>query len=79
MIKKVLGVILIAVVIAALLPVLLPLLFDSIGDIDAIAHEDAGAELDLLQTLWPIVVMIVIIGIAAGLVFFALKRFGVIK
>ena len=79
MIKRVLGVILIAVVIAALLPVLLPLLFDSIGDIDAITHEDAGAELSLLKTLWPIVVMIVIIGIAAGLVFFALKRFGVIK
>ena len=79
MIKKVLGVILIAVVIAALLPVLLPLLFDSIGDIDAITHEDAGAELALLKTIWPIVVMVIIIGIAAGLVFFALKRFGVIK
>ena len=79
MIKKVLGVILIAVVVAALVPVLLPLLFDSIGDIEDITHEDAGAELDLLQTLWPIVVMIVIIGIAAGLVFFALRRFGVIK
>lgn len=79
MIKKVLGVILIAVVIAALLPVLLPLLFDSLGDIDAITHEDAGAELDLLQTIWPIVVMIIIIGVAAGLVFFALRRFNVIK
>ena len=79
MISKVLGVVLIAVVVAALLPVMLPLLFDSIGDIEDITHADAGAELDLLQTLWPIVVMIIIIGIAAGLVFFALRRFKVIK
>lgn len=79
MIKSVLGVILIAVVIGALVPVLAPLLFDTIGDIDAITHEDAGSELTLLKTLWPIVVMIVIIGIAAGMVFFALRRFGVIK
>ena len=79
MIKKVLMVILVAVVVAALLPVLLPLLFDSIGDIDAISHEDAGAELSLLQTLWPIVVMIIIIGIAAGLVFYALRHFGVVR
>lgn len=79
MIKKVLGVILIAVVVGTLLPVLLPLLFDTIGEVDAITHEDAGAELTLLQTIYPIVIMVIIIGIAAGLVFFALRRFGVIK
>ena len=79
MIKSVIGVLLIAVVIGALIPVLLPVLFDTIGDIDDITHADAGAELTLLKTMWPIVVMVVIIGIAAGMVFFALRRFGVIK
>lgn len=78
MIKKVLGVILICVVIAALLPVLLPLLFDSISDIEAINVTASPAAGGMLQTMWPIVVMIIIIGIAAGLVFFALKRFDVI-
>ena len=79
MIKSVIGVILIAVVIGALIPVLLPVLFDTIGDIGDLTHADAGAELDLLQTMWPIVVMVIVIGVAAGLVFFALRRFGVIK
>lgn len=79
MIRKVLGVVLICVVVAALLPVLLPLLFDSIADIDAINITASPAAGGMLQTMWPIVVMIVIIGIAAGLVFFALRKFNVIK
>ena len=79
MIKKVLGVILIAVVIAALLPAVLPLLFDTAEPIESInitASPEAGG---MLQTMWPIVIMIIIIGVAAGLVFFALRRFKVVK
>ena len=79
MIQKLIGILLVVVVIGALIPVLLPLLFDTIGDIDAITHVDGGSGLTLLQTLWPIVVMVIIIGIAAGLIFFALRRFGVVK
>lgn len=79
MIKKILGVILIVVVLGAAIPVILPLLFDTQGDIEAMnvtASPEAGG---LLKTMWPIVVMIIIIGIAAGLIFFALKRFNVIR
>lgn len=79
MIKKVIGVVLIAAVIAALLPVLLPLLFDSIADVEAINVTASPAAGGMLQTMWPITIMVIIIGIAAGLVFFALKRFGVVK
>ena len=79
MIKSVIGVLLIVVVIGALIPVLLPLLFDTVGDIDDITHADGGSGLTLLKTIWPIVVLVIVIGIAAGLVFFALRRFGVIK
>lgn len=79
MIKKVLAVILIAVVIAALLPAILPLLFDTVAPIESMnvtASPEAGG---LLKTVWPIVIMVIIIGVAAGLVFFALKKFNVIK
>lgn len=79
MIKKVLAVILIAVVIAALLPAVLPLLFDTVAPIESMnitASPEAGG---MLQTMWPIVIMIIIIGVAASLVFFALRRFKVIK
>ena len=79
MIKKVLGVIIIAVVIAALIPALLPLLFDTQSDISSMNVTASPAAGGMLQTMWPIVVMIVVIGIAAGLVFFALRRFNVIK
>ena len=79
MIKRVLVVILIAVVIAALLPVLLPLLFDTVEPIESMNVTASPAAGGLLQTMWPIVIMIIIIGIAAGLVFFALRHFGVIR
>lgn len=79
MIKKVLGVIIIAVVIAALIPVMLPLLFDSQSDIASMNVTASPAAGGMLQTMWPIVVMIIVIGIAAGLVFFALKRFKVVR
>jgi len=78
MIQKLLGVLIVLVVVGALLPVLLPLIFDTIGDMDAIEHESAGTELGMLKTLWPITIMVLIIGIAGGLIFFALKQFGVI-
>ena len=79
MIKRVLGVIIIAVVIAALIPAMLPILFDTSGPIESMNITASPAAGGMLKTMWPIVVMIIIIGIAAGLVFFALKRFKVIR
>lgn len=79
MIKKVLAVILVVVVIGALIPVLLGLLFDTAEPISSMNVTASPAAGGLLQTMWPIVIMIIIIGIAAGLVFYGLKRFNVIK
>ena len=81
MLKSVIGVILMVVILGALLPTLLPMFFETATDIDTVAtnssYEDYGAP--VLGTVWPIVLTVIILGIAAGLVFFALRRFGVIR
>jgi len=79
MIQKLLGVLIVLVVIGALLPVLLPVLFDSSAGIASMNVTASPAAGGMLKTMWPIMVMILIIGIAGGLIFFALKRFGVLK
>jgi len=81
MIKSVIGVILVVMVLGVLLPTVLPLMLDTDTDIQTFAadagYSDVGAP--LFGTLWPIVMIVVMIGIAAGVVFFALKRFNVIS
>ena len=76
MIKNILMVILVVVVLGALLPVVLPMFFDTTADIEAIAGSEP--ELIMLQELWPLALMIIIIGLAAGLIFYALRKFNVI-
>ena len=79
MIKKLIGVLLVLVVVGALLPVLLPLLFDTVGDVASMNVTASPAAGAMLQTMWPIVIMVIIIGVAAGLIFFAIKRFGIMR
>lgn len=76
MVKKVIGVVLVIVVLGALLPVLWPMLTDTDTNIQAI--EGGGVVTDFLQAMWPVALIVVGIGIAAGLVMYALKKFGVI-
>lgn len=74
MVKKVIGVILIVVVLGALLPVLWPMMVGTDADIQAM---EGGGITDFLQAMWPVALIIVGIGIAAGLIFYALRQFGV--
>ena len=79
MVKRVIGVLLIVIVLGAMIPAVLPKLFDTAGDISSLNVTAAPEAGGLLQTMWPIVLMVLVIGVAAGLVFFALRRFNIIK
>lgn len=70
----------VVVVLGALIPILIPLMQDTATDIAAMqGTPGAEPEIDMLVTLWPIMLLILIIGVAAGVIFFALKHFGVVK
>jgi len=79
-IKKVIGVILGVVILGALLPVVLPLMFDTATDIEAVANNATYAAYGapVLGTMWPIVLIVIVLGIAAGVIYMALRKFGVI-
>lgn len=64
------------VVLGALIPILWPLMDTTNTDIQAM--NGTSTITTFLQTMWPIVLLIIGIGICAGLVFFALRKFGVI-
>ena len=80
MIKKVMGVILGVVILGALLPVVLPLMFDTATDIEAVATNATYAAYGapVLGVMWPIVLIVIVLGIAAGVIYMALRKFGVI-
>lgn len=75
MIKKVIGIVLMVVVLGALLPVLWPMVEDTAADVSG-NLSGTGPGGTFIATMWPIVLLIVGIGVAAGLIFYALKRFG---
>lgn len=75
MVKQVVAVIVMIVVLGTLIPVLWPMMTDTSADIAALNGTDAGT--GFMKTAWPIVLVIIGIGIAAGLIFFALRKFGV--
>lgn len=76
MIKQVLGVVMLIIVLGALIPVLWPMMEATDTDIQALM--ETGPITVFLQTMWPIVLLVIGIGVAAGLVFYSLKKFGVI-
>jgi hypothetical protein len=76
MIKKVLGVAVTLVVMGALVPVLWPLIIASNTNIQNIAGSDSATA--FLKALWPVLLIIVALGVAGGLVFYVLRKFGVI-
>lgn len=77
MTKKVVSVILLVVVLGALIPALWPSMQATDTDIQALNATAGDIATPFLQTIWPIVLLVIGIGIAAGLVFFALRKFGV--
>lgn len=79
MLKKVIMVIMVVVVLGAALPILIPMATDTTTDIAAIQGIPGDdPAVDLLVELWPIMLLIIILGIAAGVIFYGLKHFGVI-
>lgn len=63
------------VIFGALVPVLFPMITDSDTAIQALTGTDDGTV--MLQTLWPILLIVCGIGIAVGVVYYALKKFRV--
>lgn len=63
------------VIFGALIPVLFPLITASDTDIQALTGTDDGTV--MLQTLWPILLIVCGVGIAVGVIYYALKRFRV--
>ena len=65
------------VVLGAAIPVVWPMLQETETDIAAL-NESAGATAatNFLESMWPIVILIVGLGIVVALIWFGLKRFG---
>ena len=68
-----LGVVIVIVVMTQAIPVLWPSAANSTA-IDAMSGTDAGTT--TVQAFWPIILLLVGLGLAIGLVVFALKKFG---
>lgn len=77
MVGKVVSVILLIVVLGAIVPALWPVMQDTDTDIQAL-NATGSTSTAFLQTVWPIVLLVIGIGVAAGLIFYALRRFGVL-
>ena len=75
LVRRIVLVLLVVVVIGVTVPVLWDL-FQDAGD--AIAGLSGGSETDILQAIWPVAMILISIGIGAGVVFYALKQFGVV-
>jgi heme/copper-type cytochrome/quinol oxidase subunit 2 len=75
-IKRVIGVAVTLVVLGVLVPVLWPLIITSNTNIQNISGSDAATA--FLKVLWPITLILVAVGIAAGLIFYVLRKFGII-
>lgn len=68
---------LVLIVLGALIPVLWPMLQDTQTDIDAL-NATGSTSTAFLQNMWPIVLLVVGLGIVVALILYALKRFGVL-
>ena len=68
-----LGVVVVLVVMTRAIPVLWPLAANSTA-IDAMTGTDAGTT--TVQAFWPIILLLVGLGLAIGLIVFALRKFG---
>lgn len=62
------------IVIAYSFPVLWPIVTTAGANITGMSGSDAGTT--TMQAFWPVVLLMVGLGIAVGLVLFALKKFG---
>lgn len=70
------GVAVVMLVLGTAVPVLWPLVADTSDNITAMTGTDVGTT--TIQALWPIILLVIGLGIAVGLIIYALKRFNII-
>lgn len=77
LLKGLIVTVIVLIIIGSAFPVIWPMVTGDVTDnITAMSGTDAGTS--MFQSFWPIVLMVVGIGIAAGLVFYALRKFGLL-
>jgi len=67
------GIVVILIVLGTTIPVLWPLATATTTNITAMSGTDAGTE--TIQAFWPIIILVVGLGLAVGLIAYALKKF----
>jgi len=72
----IIGTALVLMVVAYVFPIIWPLVTDAGADITSMNGTDAGTT--TVIAFWPVVLLMVGLGIAIGLVMFALRKFGIL-
>jgi len=70
------GVVVVIIVMARAIPVLWPLATEASENITGMTGTDAGTT--TIQAFWPIILLLVGLGVAIGLIIYALKKFGIL-
>ena len=71
------GIVVTIIVLARAIPVLWPLATEASANITAMEGTDAGTT--TIVAFWPVVLLIVGLGVAIGLIVYALKRFNILS
>jgi hypothetical protein len=69
-------VIVVMIVLGSAIPALWPLLTATSANITAMAGTDAGTA--TIKAFWPVIILVVGLGVAVGLIVYGLKKFGLL-
>ena len=69
------GVVVTIIVLAKTIPVLWPMATEASGNVTAMTGTDEGTE--MMVAFWPIVLLIIGLGVAIAVITFALRKFGI--
>ena len=70
------GIIVVLLVLGSAVPVLWPMAAATADNISAMTGTDAGTT--TIQAFWPVILLVVGLGMAVGLIVFALRKFGLL-
>lgn len=77
LVGSLIGAVVMIIVLARAIPVLWPLATSASGNITAMTGTDAGTT--TIQAFWPVILLLIGLGMAVGLIVWALKKFGVLS
>ena len=77
LLTAVIGIVVTIIVLARAIPVLWPLATEASENVTAMTGTDAGTT--TIVAFWPIILLLVGLGIAIGLIVYALKRFNILS